>query len=100
MFDSNWGLILWFKQIAGRGEGHIDFEGFRKIYDEIMTVKEVSCIEREILGLTDRASSFKHEWAEKHWNEDMYKKTIWPEALTSTTTTKTTIKFYLNLYSK
>ena len=30
-------------QIAGRGEGHIDFEGFCKIYDEIMTVKEVSC---------------------------------------------------------
>lgn len=29
-------------QIAGRGEGHIDFEGFRKIYDEIMTVKEMT----------------------------------------------------------
>ena len=28
-------------QIAGRGEGHIDFEGFRKIYDAIMAVKEV-----------------------------------------------------------
>ena len=27
--------------MAGRGEGHIDFEGFRKIYDAIMTVKEV-----------------------------------------------------------
>lgn len=29
-------------QFAGRGEGHIDFEGFRKIYDEIMTVKELT----------------------------------------------------------
>lgn len=29
-------------QIAGRGEGHVDFEGFRKIYDEIMTVKELT----------------------------------------------------------
>lgn len=28
-------------QIAGRGEGHIDFEGFRKIYDATMTVKEL-----------------------------------------------------------
>ena len=33
---------LLLQQIAGRGEGHVDFEGFRKIYDEIMTVKEVS----------------------------------------------------------
>lgn len=29
-------------QIAGRGEGHVDYEGFRKIYDSVMTVKEVS----------------------------------------------------------
>ncbi|XP_022794203.1 1-phosphatidylinositol 4,5-bisphosphate phosphodiesterase gamma-1-like isoform X3 [Stylophora pistillata] len=29
-------------QIAGRGEGHIDFEGFRKIYNEIMTVKDLT----------------------------------------------------------
>lgn len=35
---------LLLQQIAGRGEGHVDFEGFRKIYDEIMTVKEVSVI--------------------------------------------------------
>jgi len=34
-----WRLIS--LQIAGRGEGHIDFEGFRKIYDAIMAVKEV-----------------------------------------------------------
>ena len=35
----------------------VDFEGFRKIYDEIMTVKEVSCTEREILGLTETLTS-------------------------------------------
>ena len=29
-------------QIAGRGDSHVNFEGFRKIYDSIMTVKEVS----------------------------------------------------------
>ena len=29
-------------QIAGRGDSHVNFEGFRKIYDSTMTVKEVS----------------------------------------------------------
>ncbi|XP_074617747.1 1-phosphatidylinositol 4,5-bisphosphate phosphodiesterase gamma-1-like [Acropora palmata] len=28
-------------QIAGRGDSHVNFEGFRKIYDSIMTVKEL-----------------------------------------------------------
>lgn len=46
-------------QIAGRGEGHIDFEGFRKIYDEIMTVKEVSWIARELLVVIDSQGKFQ-----------------------------------------